>query len=588
MKKIFIKSLSTLLAVIMLFSAVPMLVSAADDAEMPAFAVDTVEETPTTLTLKLAITKGRFSCLDAEVTVKGLTCTSVYTSDAFDAFAKKVKINGGAVSDCENKDNGKISVSSTESCTAPLDIIIYEFAKSASTGVNGSDVNFVISTCYISEDGKDISVLDQTTATVTLSATHEHSNLVWSTTKEPTCGAEGSKQATCPACGEVVKIEAITKLEHKNTHEEKLDPTCTKSGYYKLICDDCKTVITNEKYPAKGHGEQRIDRVNATCTEDGYRDIYCVDCGALLLHGVLPARNHDTTYTDTKEATCTADGYVRTYCKLCKELLDEKIIKATGHGETETKTVPATCTKDGYTKVTCKDCGAVISETVLPKTGHGETRIEKKDKTCTENGYIRYICKTCGEIVSENILKSEGHSYVNYEIAATCTEKGHKLTECSVCHNVSSDILIPAKGHKWTSWSTIKEPTYRSVGISRRICNNCGDYEDKEIPMIKYPVTGVKISLESLTMNFKKTSRLYADVLPEEAAFSANIVWTSSNPKVVSVDENGTITAKSRGTAVITAATEDGKFSDSCTVTVTYSWLQWIIVYILFGWIWYV
>ncbi|MCQ2484863.1 MAG: Ig-like domain-containing protein [Clostridia bacterium] len=589
MKKIFIKSLSALLTVIMLFSAIPMLVFAADKADMPVFTVDTVEETPTKLTLKLSLTNGKFSCLDAEVTVNGLTCTSVYPSDAFDAFVISVKRAGGAASDCENKVNGKVSISSTESCTAPMDLIIYEFDKSAAKGVNGSDVNFTVTTCYISEDGKDVSVLDDTQAVVALSATHEHSNLVWTTTKNPTCGEEGSKQATCPACGEIAKTEPIAKTEHKNTHEEKLDATCTKDGYYKVICDDCGTVITNETYTAKGHGETRTERKEATCTQDGYRKVYCKDCGELLTDAVLPARHHDTTYTETKEATCTESGYVKTYCKLCKELLNETEVPATGHSEeTITDTVAATCTKDGYIKVTCKVCGEVISETVLPKKGHGETKLEKKDKTCTENGYVRYICKDCGEVVSENILKSEGHKYVTYEIAATCTEAGHKITECSVCHDVSGNITIPAKGHKWTSWSTVKEPTYRSVGISRRTCANCGDYQDKEIPMIKYPVTGVKISMESLSMNFKKVSRLYADVLPEEAAFSTGVVWTSSNPKVVTVDENGTITAKGRGTAVITASTEDGQFSDSCTVTVTYSWLQWIIVYILFGWIWYI
>ena len=69
--------------------------------------------------------------------------------------------------------------------------------------------------------------------------------------------------------------------------------------------------------------------------------------------------------------------------------------------------------------------------------------------------------------------------------------------------------------------------------------------------------------------------------------FSAKIVWESSNPKVVSVSDDGTIKALRRGTAKITAKTEDGKVSDSINVTVEYSTIQWIIVYILFGWIWY-
>lgn len=46
-----------------------------------------------------------------------------------------------------------------------------------------------------------------------------------------------------------------------------------------------------------------------------------------------------------------------------------------------------------------------------------------------------------------------------------------------------------------------------------------------------------------------------------------NITWTSSNSDIVEVDSNGTITAKSIGTAIITAVSDDGTV-DTSTITV--------------------
>lgn len=587
MKKVLCKSLSTFLALIMLLSAVPMFVMAADENEAPVFTVDTVEETTTELTLKLSITSGSFVCFDATVTVDGLTCTSVYTTDDFNDFAIAVKRSGGSSADCENADNGKVSVSVTESCSAPMDIIIYTFSKPTAAGVNGKDVSFTLNSCYVADGNKEIDVLGDAEAEVVLPETHVH-NVEWTIDKEATCKEEGSKTSYCLSCGEKVETKSIDKKEHANTHEEKLEAKCEEAGYYKLICDDCGTVITEENYPATGHGETRTERKAATCTEAGYVKEYCTVCEKLVSETVLPAKNHSETREETKTATCTEDGYVKTFCKLCGDLLDTKVIKATGHiGETYTETKNATCTEAGYVKTFCKDCDTLLNTETIPAKGHGEGKLVRKDKTCTEDGYIRYICPDCHEILEERILKCEGHSYVDYTIEPTCTEKGHQMTECSVCHDVKKDVVLPAKGHDWTSWSRIKDPTYRSKGTDRRTCKHCDAYEDREVAMLKAEVEGVKMSLPSLSMNYKKYTRLYADVMPEDAAFSTDIVWSSSNTKVATVDENGTVTATGTGTAVITASTADGKFSDTCTVTVTYSWLQWIIIYILFGWIWY-
>ena len=81
------------------------------------------------------------------------------------------------------------------------------------------------------------------------------------------------------------------------------------------------------------------------------------------------------------------------------------------------------------------------------------------------------------------------------------------------------------------------------------------------------PITEVCLDKSSATLPEGETTALTATVLPENTTDSKNVSWSSSNSEVAIVDANGTVTAKSAGTAVITATTENGKTA-SCTVTV--------------------
>ncbi len=79
-------------------------------------------------------------------------------------------------------------------------------------------------------------------------------------------------------------------------------------------------------------------------------------------------------------------------------------------------------------------------------------------------------------------------------------------------------------------------------------------------------VDGITLNTDSITLEVNNTYNLIAEVTPEDAT-DKTVTWKSSNEKVAVV-ENGTVTAKAAGKAVITATTVDGGFSASCTVTV--------------------
>ena len=82
----------------------------------------------------------------------------------------------------------------------------------------------------------------------------------------------------------------------------------------------------------------------------------------------------------------------------------------------------------------------------------------------------------------------------------------------------------------------------------------------------KTPVTEVKLNKEQTTIKEGETETLTATVMPENAT-NKNITWSSNNEEVATV-ENGVITAKKEGTAIITVTTEDGNKQVSCNVTV--------------------
>jgi len=87
------------------------------------------------------------------------------------------------------------------------------------------------------------------------------------------------------------------------------------------------------------------------------------------------------------------------------------------------------------------------------------------------------------------------------------------------------------------------------------------------ITVVTVPVTSVSLDKTSDSVIVGDTTALAATVSPDNAS-DKTVTWSSSDPSVATVDQNGVVTGVSTGTAVITATTEDGSFTASYTVTV--------------------
>lgn len=80
-------------------------------------------------------------------------------------------------------------------------------------------------------------------------------------------------------------------------------------------------------------------------------------------------------------------------------------------------------------------------------------------------------------------------------------------------------------------------------------------------------VESVAVDKETDSIVIGQSDKITATVLPAEAN-EPNVIWSSSDEKIVAVDKNGIITSKSLGTAIITATSTDGNKTSSCIVTV--------------------
>ena len=81
------------------------------------------------------------------------------------------------------------------------------------------------------------------------------------------------------------------------------------------------------------------------------------------------------------------------------------------------------------------------------------------------------------------------------------------------------------------------------------------------------PVTGVTLNKTSLTLTVGGNETLSATVNPSNAT-NKGVTWSSSNTGVATVDSNGKVTAKAKGSATITVTTEDGHKTATCSVNV--------------------
>ena len=111
---------------------------------------------------------------------------------------------------------------------------------------------------------------------------------------------------------------------------------------------------------------------------------------------------------------------------------------------------------------------------------------------------------------------------------------------------------------------TTLQPGETQITVSAR-CGSATDTVTLKVPLDK-PAAAITLGRGEASVQAGKTLKLNATVTPSDSD-DYDAYWTSSAPETARVDNDGTITGVSEGTAVITVKTLSGQ-SASCTVTV--------------------
>ena len=109
--------------------------------------------------------------------------------------------------------------------------------------------------------------------------------------------------------------------------------------------------------------------------------------------------------------------------------------------------------------------------------------------------------------------------------------------------------------------------TAKSLGIATiTATTEDGGFISQCVVTVVQPVNGVTLNKNEATIGIGTTQTLVATISPSNAT-NQNCTWTSSDA-CVTVNQEGTISGISEGTAIITVQTEDGKKSAMCVITV--------------------
>ena len=204
---------------------------------------------------------------------------------------------------------------------------------------------------------------------------------------------------------------------------------------------------------------------------------------------------------------------------------------------------------------------ATVDETgkvTAVKAGTAEIKV-----TTTEGGYMA----TCSVTVEKSAVKVSGVSLDQETLELAVGES--KVLTATVTPENADDLSLT-----WTS----SDPSVATVDKSGKVTavaagettitvkTNDGGYEAECVVTVSEDLQ-IRVENVAATISTGMTMKVDVTVIPETAE-TPEYVWSSSDPTVATVDENGEIKALTAGTTTITVTTADGKAETSFALTV--------------------
>ena len=313
----------------------------------------------------------------------------------------------------------------------------------------------------------------------------------------------------------------------------------------------------------------------ASCKNDGEYAWICGFCGKIEKTEVIYG-GHSWYETERIDATCTQSGKVVYSCDMCSSGRKEEILPALGHKEIKDAAVAATCEKDGLTEGShCSVCNKVLTEQKkVPATGHefGVWKTISQATVFSPEQQLRF-CSVCGK--SEN---REVGNKLQRTMTVTATSLPLKVKQKTTVLKVS-DLAVGDSIVSWKSNNTkVAKVSGRTNGTSTITAGNkkgtakititlkSGLQKVVRVTVQKSAVKTKKITGVARNLKLKRKQKAVLRPMIAPLTSTQKVTYKSSNSKVASVNSKGQITAKKKGTAVITV--KSGSKTVKCKVSV--------------------
>ena len=294
----------------------------------------------------------------------------------------------------------------------------------------------------------------------------------------------------------------------------------------------------------------------------------------------------------TVPSTCKVAGMEYDICSECGETFNEKTLPLAAHTWSEWTVVKeATTTAEGQEKRTCSVCDKVETRAIE------KLKVIKDDKTGIEINYNdEYDSDT--EIKVEEQFSGKSFQLINTEFGKV-NSKIYDIATYKDGVKVQPNGEITVKVPLPDGFTTNKVFVCYVDSVSGKVTKIPCEVKDgyvifktnhfSEYAIVEQSANVKSISVSDIKLNYKKSATIKPTIKADEGA-KYTVKYSSSNTKVATVDENGKVYAAKKGSATITCTVTDSNgntVQDTCKVTVKYSFGQWLIKILLFGWSWY-
>ncbi|MCQ2472415.1 MAG: Ig-like domain-containing protein [Clostridia bacterium] len=133
-------------------------------------------------------------------------------------------------------------------------------------------------------------------------------------------------------------------------------------------------------------------------------------------------------------------------------------------------------------------------------------------------------------------------------------------------------------------------PRYNDYSAVNLLIGDFGKGTEARIIKAKSKVDSMSVTLNDTEVKYKTKDAKLNPVINIDDGVGYTVKYESSNPKVATVDKNGNITTTGKGETTITCTVTDdydNVAKATCKLTVKFSFGQWLIWILLFGFLWY-